>query len=207
MTAVNDKYEIKNYCVSGDQIGINVRHFIVNTLSLGGLTDQEIADNFGSLAKSVYRPWMPVTARWLGVTVTNITTPPFPSPTISTTPGGDGTATGDALPTQNAGIIHLKSALGGRHGRGRVYVPFGAEVWNSSQGLVNTPGGILLDAIRALWGEALLLSVGLRATGLQPAIRNRTTNALTPITVSTFDTRWATQRRRGGFGRQNPVPF
>jgi len=207
MTAVNDHYEIKNYCVSGDQIGINVRHFVVNALSAGGLTDQELADNFGSLAKSVYRPWMPATARWLGVTVQNLSTVPLPSPTISTTAGGDGTATGDALPTQNAGLIHLKAASGGRHGRGRVYAPFGAEVWNGSIGLINTPGTILLDAIRALWGDPLLLTVGLRATGLLPAIRNRATNVFTPVTTSAADDRWATQRRRGSFGRQNPIPF
>jgi len=207
MVAVHDKYEVKAYCRKGDQAGINVRHFEVVAVTSSGLTDVEIADDLSSLIASAYKPWMAGNAEYLGCTVQNQTTAPFPAPSVSTIGAGIGTRSGDNLPLQVAGQIHLQSANSGRHGRGRVYVPFGSEVFNESGAIVSTVGVVVLDAIGALWKGPLVLSRILRNTALGGCIKNRVSGVFTPITRTVPDDRWATQRRRSNFGRQNPIPF
>lgn len=204
---LNDKYEIKTYCLATDQIGINVRHYLVNSISGGGLTDQELANALSTIFGLSFSPWLPTGTGFAGVTVQNLSTVPLPSPTASNNGGIAGSCTGVPLPRQTSGLIHLRTETPGRHGRGRVYVPFPCTTWNAADGTVTPAGRAVMDALRIHWGQGIVVNAGIRVTALGPAVRNRVTGVFTPIVSSSVDARWATQRRRGSFGRKNESPF
>jgi hypothetical protein len=206
--ALLDKYEVKHFCVAGDQIGINVRHWETIAESLGGAMLQEIADQFSAVVANFYKAWMPPAARYVGTTVQGINTvPPILAPTASTSGQGDGFASGELLPRQVAGLVHIRSRILGRHGRGRMYIPFGTEDWNSIGGKVEAGGLAILASFAAFNSNSFLVSGGTGSTRVSPRIRNRLTNDLTIVDEAIGDDRWATQRRRGEFGRTNSIPF
>lgn len=206
MSTLLDKYEFKTYCIQGDQISINVGNYLVASLTGAGLTDQELADAFGTDASFRYKGWLNSVAQYVGCSVRNLSVPLSPAVT-STNGAGSGSATGDPLPRQVSGLIHVETATGGRTGKGRKYVGFGTEQWNGTDGNLTLGGFFVLDSVANLWGLPKAYAVGLRITGLQPCVRNRVSGNFTPIIKSHPDDRWATQKRRGSFGRQNPIPF
>jgi len=206
--ALLDKYEIKTYCVSGDQVCINVRNWRTIHEDTGGAFPQEIVDIYSAQVALLHQNWMPVTARFIGCSLqfANVLPPTIP-PFTSSLGAGDGNRSGDLLPKQAAGLIRLKGSLAGRHGRGRLYIGFGTEVWNGPGGTVVGAGLVTLDALR-LWYASQHNFVGATgATRLEPCLRNRTDNSYTTVVDSIVDDRWATQKRRGDFGRVNPIPL
>jgi len=205
--ALLDKYEIKTYCVSGDQICINVRNWRTIHEDTGGALPQEIVDTYSANVASLHKNWMPAAARFIGCSLqfANVLPPTIP-PYTSHLGVGDGNRSGDLLPKQVAGLIHLHGSRAGRHGRGRMYIGFGTEVWNGGDGLVIGAGLVTLDAMRLFYAFAHDFVGAAGTTRLEPCLRNRVSNEYTSLVNSVVDDRWAPQKRRGDFGRTNPIP-
>jgi hypothetical protein len=206
--ALLDKYELKTYCVSGDQVAINVRNWRIIREDTGGALPQEIIDTYSLNVSILHKNWMPAAARFIGcsLTLANVIPPTVP-PYTSHLGVGDGNRSGDLLPKQVAGLIHLHGTLAGRHGRGRMYIGFGTEVWNGPGGTVIGAALTVLDALRLFYAQAHDFVGATGTTRLEPCLRDRATNAYTLILDSIVDDRWATQKRRGDFGRTNPIPL
>jgi hypothetical protein len=134
--------------------------------------------------------------------------PTLLTPVGNTTGNGFGDNAGDALPRQTSGIISLVTALGGRKNRGRVYVPFPSETDNAIAGHP-TAGYVtaLGDLAAILTGPYIGVGAGGNTNDLQPVILHRVDGSVTPITGHFERSFWATQRRRGDFGRPNTGPF
>jgi len=205
---VDDKIQCRIYCVAGDQVSVNVRHFKVTAVKTGAADLDELADAMSLRIAAVYRPWLAAAARYVGVALDlyNVV-PPTVGPTTSIVGQGDGTGAGDMLPRQVAALIRFKNVRNGRHGRGRSYIPFGTETRNGIGGKLDATGLATLDTIRAVLADPFKYFTPGDETTLLPCVRDKTTNIFWAIVDSVSDDRWATQKRRGSFGRKNDIPF
>lgn len=204
---VGNIIEIKTYSYLTDQVGINIRHFTIGANPGGGLDEQTVADELSNLVARVYTPWLPADGEYRGLTLQNKNLGPLAPTWISRVGAGQGKQTVEPMPGQVSGLISLKTAQGGRAGRGRVYMPFPSENFNGPGTKLNALGQAALDAIALMWGSPLGLVVGLAGTVLTPVIFHRATTTSTPVIGAKANARFATQRRRGAFGRVNPSPL
>jgi len=205
---VDNKVETKTFCAAGDQVGINVRNWVcTDIVGDTSFDDQILVDELSKRVALLHKPFMPSVASYLGMYLATINVPGIPSGVVTSHLGtGAGTASGDLLPRQASALLHFETVLAGRHGRGRMYIPFGTEDFNTSAGELITIGLAVADALRLFYGTPQTVSNAGVHCQLWPAVRDRATNVLTLIFESRTEKRWATQRRRGQFGRQNPIP-
>jgi hypothetical protein len=133
------------------------------------------------------------------------------APTYSTVVSGVGAGGSVALPSQVAGLISFGSDTLGARGEGRTYVPFPPVAGNELHGKMTAA---YQSALLAL-GTMLLGPIPCPNT---PGTGSGTLTACTkvlpviPTTSRLFSTvrvekAWATQRRRGDFGRVRRSPF
>lgn len=198
---------IKTFCVFGDQVGINIRNGFLTGVTGGGLTDAQITAAFSSLLSLAYRPLLSANARYIGCTIQDLQNVPQEPAVIATDGAGDGLVSGDPLPKQTAGLITLRATTGGRHGHGRLYVPFPGEDDNSTVGKPNLTYMDKLITLGIFWSSPVTITIGGASVTINPVIRNRLNGDTVNVTSFVAQDRWATQRRRGDFGRQNPIPF
>jgi hypothetical protein len=121
---------------------------------------------------------------------------------------GMGTFNDDNLPKQVCGLISKRGDVPGKHGRGRIYMPFPMEVDSAPDGRP-TPGYIAANAAWAALG--LVVSTRSFAAGSVvwiPVIYRRSNPALSSYILSSHASEfWATQRKRGDYGRPNAIPI
>lgn len=205
---VGDLYQIRTLCWSSTQIGLNVRYYTIAAFTGTEATPTQIAAGFDTALNGAYKALLSASAAWRGVGAKRLTT----VPTIeysSIGNAGVGGVAGDLLPTQVSGLISLYSTTPNRIGRGRVYVPFPSEADNTSAGVAQASYVTRLQTLAALLNVTTVVNGTGGTTSLAPVLRNRQTGALiTLIGGTTFShSNWATQRRRGNYGKQNLFPF
>ena len=204
--AVNDIIEVRFVCTQLDQTAINVRHYKVTATTGTSQTLGDFSDVLDPIFAPLLKALLNTNAAYYGTVVRRVS--PIPPSTIAWTNTGaaGGNALGDLLPRQTCGLIGLQTQFAGRAFRGRFYVPFPGEADSDANALpVAGYRGRLANLAFALTGNQL---VGIANTAtLIPVIYHRASNTTTPINASVIRTKWATQRRRGSYGRPNPPPF
>ena len=205
---VGDQCRLVLWAQQGSQAGLMVHHYECNATGGGSATDQDAVTALSTIFGPLIKPLMATTASYLGA-LFQILRPTLRPTVYSTAGNGAGTALNDPLPSQTTGIITLRSNVAGRGGRGRKYIPFPAEGDNLTG---QTPTAGYLTAAGSL-GTALVAQrvitgmVGNTAT-LVPIIFRRANPVGSPLVESfTVRSKWATQRRRGSYGRPNASPF
>lgn len=203
--AIDDIVEVKLYTVFDEQIAINVLHYLVS-ITAGVPTVEQAAASVIPFLGSNLLPLISIQSVFKGGSVQRIKALPPSLPAWSVLGAGDGTATGDSLPRQTAGIITKRTAIPGRANRGRVYVPFPVEDQSGSGPLPTTTYVSLLDT----WAADLLTIVafgsGANQGNLYPSLYHRGSVSSTVLTSMLSRRKWATQRRRGSYGRPNTLP-
>jgi hypothetical protein len=209
--AVNDILELTVFCfdTTMGQLAENKSHWKVTGLTAAGATSAEIAAAMSAVFAADYKPALATEAEYYGLAAQKIFPLPRTPAGTSKAGGGIGTGTaGAALPGQVSGIIQLQTAGTGRGQRGRQYIPF------PSVGVATTAGGIptagyvtLLDTIAGILTVPDTVVGGGGTTTITPGIFNRRTNTFTQVSGFNVPQVWATQRRRGSYGRRNVLPF
>jgi hypothetical protein len=206
--AIGDILELRTYCYAPSQISVNTIHYRVVGATTGGASCSEIAVALDALLSPLYKPQMPTTARWRGVTIANI----VPPRTIAfRAVGNDGAGTGSAFlaPTQVSGLIHINSLIAGPRGRGRIYVGFVDQNQITATG---APSGVYttgLTTLGAAFGPNQTIVGGTGSTIMNQVILHRpfVVSGYTLVTGMTGSSKFATQKSRGMYGRQNPTPL
>lgn len=114
-------------------------------------------------------------------------------PSYEATGSISGTGAGDAVSPNTAVLVSKSTAMGGRQGRGRMYLPGLAE---SEQGTGGTVSGATVTAIQ---GNFVDFDAALNALAVVPVLLRSADSPITvpqPITGWTVQSRVATQRRR-----------
>jgi hypothetical protein len=202
----NQKVEITVYCKAAEQSALNVLYYRINGYTGAGPTEQQLIDAWTTYIRAYYLPLMAATSSFQGAALRVADAVPF---------GGYyfkkhfalGTAGSDLMARQVAGLISHRTAVGGRHGRGRSYIPFPDEVHNTTAGLPAAAYMTALDTLASkLQTSGAMVYSGADTVTLQLQVRNRLTNTYTPVDHWVTPTKWATQRRRGSFGKANQPP-
>ena len=198
---------IKLLTRKGNQLGINILHYVSANVQATGPLPQEVAVAMDNAFAPVYKPAFGVGTTWLGTIASRVHPLPPGFAGISVGNQGPGSALGAPLPDQVSGVITKRTNFGGRSFRGRVYVPFPTANFDSGDGIHNNAAyATVLNAI----GAALLVTRTAGAAGLTadflPVIFHRSTKASDFVTSFLAKTLWGTQRRRGAYGALNPQP-
>lgn len=127
---------------------------------------------------------------------------------VVTANAGVGTAGAVALPTQTCGLISLSGDLIGKSAEGRQYVPFPSASDNVTTG---TPSSTYLTLLSALGQDlsqpVVVTGVSGGSVTIVPGLFSLALGRFTQINAHLQRAAWATQKRRGAFGRVNRPPF
>jgi len=217
---VNSIVKARVFTSCQQQLGVNVLYYRLVAIESAPDGDlQELCAAFSAWVASAYKAVMTQEADFRGCGLQNLgdgLVGTWPSIEVYSDSGkGVGTVTGTALPKQTCGIITKRTVIAKRLGRGRMYVPFPGEADNLDHGIPSTS---YVDRLTTLASKVLanfsISTAGEGLNTLQPLLRGDLTPANTtdgtwmwnPIVDYTPRPRWATQRRRGDYGRQNEFP-
>lgn len=209
MLVDNDIVEIKFMMYQGDQLGLNILHYRGLVTAGNAPTEVDLGALLNQQAAPLYANCMVDTAAYIGCSVQAIW-PNLQAPfLIKQSPPTQGATAGDALPRQTSGIITKKTNQAGRKGRGRVYVPFPGE---ADSGVDARPSLAYMTALNVLAAKILQpwdVVHGIGTFQLRPLVQGLppSQNPALPVVSWVARRRWATQRRRGDFGRPNSNPF
>jgi len=199
------------YTKIADQAGLNVLHYqVIEAAGTGAFDMSLMGDSWAANSlPAKYRTALNESAEYLGIGLRRV----WPEESIEfiyESGGGVGDGAGDALPTQVCGLIRKRSGEPG-HGRGgRIYIQFASE--GDSQGL-GAPRVEYLDKLQDLVDGLVAfrnIEVGktvnmvmYRYPQTEPEVIER---RVTPVERLSVQAKWATQRRRGAYGRPNVLP-
>lgn len=213
---LNDVIAMRVWCTSAEQAAVNTFNFAVLAISAPAATDQDAADAFSTVIAPDYKAIMSTVDNFNGVQC-QIIDRGFPTvlfvPANDTTDAGPGILAGPNLPRQACGLISWRTTKAGRKYRGRTYLPF--PNGNLDTG-IGAPTGGAVTAFTALAnnvlnftaipGFSITLGLVLRHRGFPRAVPPIPPTD-DPIADYSVPAKWATQRRRGSYGRANVSPI
>lgn len=203
---VGDVVEVCVYCKLEEQIAINVLHYNIDAVGGVAVEYDEVAGRIYAAIENPYRDWLTESAQFAGVGIRRLA--PLPK-TIQYTriDPVDGNLTAFTLPAQVSGLISVRTPKPGPGGRGRIYIPFGSINWADVVGNMTPDAEAQLQSIAdalgptTTWQEATAawtIVATLQVSGVPSA----------PECDNIFATgKWATQRRRGNYGKPNALPI
>lgn len=204
--AVNDIVEVRFFCSAGSQYSINTRHFRCVAITGTSATEADLASDMAVDLAAGFKALLSLHARFEGLAVQIIR--PTRRPAIVDVSQADvGEAAGDLLPTQTAGLIKFYSNVANRHGRGRMYFPFGGEGDNEPTG---KPSDDYVSRLDTLGNDLLDVRVPGAAPNtatLDPVVYDRVSHATIDLIGYVPRTLWATQRRRSFLNGGDRIPF
>lgn len=201
--------EVKVYTVFRNQLGINVVHMKVNTVT-AGMVLTDIVDQIAVDWNGSWKAWLNDEAEWRGIGIRDLTVAPLEVEVFSTTTLAGGGTSGAPLPGQLCGLITKRTAIAGPKGRGRMYLPFpGADMLTGD--VIDPVGGLaVMDTLIADIKGPEAETAGGFSMNWSLVLRTPTVGgdpfSSTPLISITSESGVATQRRRGAFGRLNQVP-
>jgi len=209
--AVNDIVQVTAVMRLDDQIGLNVFHYRI--VAVGAASPLSLVidqlEAFGTPTSTRYKNLLSAEAEFRGYLVRRIH-PTYGAEYADVAGAGDGAVAGDALPRQTSGLISKKAAVPGRRKGGRFYIPFPSEGDNDVDGIPTdeyfTRLGLLADnlwqslATGAFTADPCIAKIR-SVAGVTTVIETRLISRCKPVQA------WATQRRRGSFGRINTSPI
>ncbi len=217
--AVGQVVKCRIWCdtaVGGGQASVNTLGYIVSAIGGSPATDTDVAATLDALIATPYRALLSASANYKGVQA-QICQPTFPYTAIfiagqSIAGAGVGGVAGNPMPAQVCGLLSFATGKAGVRNRGRFYVAFPGVADDSGGGTVSAGYTTRLQALGAQVSVGLAPSAGGRTATLVRVILHSTpkTGPIAPpdAVVSGSDhAAWATQRRRGSFGRQNRSPI
>jgi len=208
----NTMYSVEHIITSGGQTAVLRRYMRSGVITgPGPLEEQDVANAIADQFSPLYKPLIWNSAEYRGVLLTRQSgVLPLTIATIGL-PTAPGTGTGGttAMSKQTAGLISLKSDSQGKKNRGRQFVPFPSTTMNTGTGVPTllyladlVALGVELRTARVYSNPALTETVT-----MTPVIWKKGQVAYAVITSMTAKRSWATQRKRGDFGRLNASPI
>lgn len=200
-------WQLKVYCQAADQLAVNVFHYQVTQQNGALKTDSDFAARADFVLGGLYADLLSSQAEYRGCGVQRINPIPPTTEVYANVQAQAGAVAGDLLPRQASGLISKRTGIAGRKYRGRAYIPFPSEAHNEADG---TPADAYLVALLALSDVLevpMVVGTAPNDTTLSPILWHRLSSTYDLITSMTTNDKWATQRRRGSYGRTNTPPI
>jgi len=206
--ANGDIFRVRFICSAGNQIAINVLHYIAGNNTGVGATMEDFAADMDTNFSQALADCVSDEAQYRGLDVARFL-PSTSSAVVVTTNAQVGGLTGTLMPRQVCGLVSKLTDFGGRKNRGRCYIPFPPETANDTDGSPTNAYKALLDVFAAAL-PVVITSTDIMTAGTSdftPVVYHDATGTGTPITSAVSRLKWATQRRRGDYGSSNAAPF
>ena len=200
--ATGDFVQISTHCFAGNQESVNTCYYLCGGVSGGGINDSQVAQLFTALVAASYKAWMPDTASF-SYGACQIVSPIRRPEQVYGGSAGVGTFGDTLTPTQTSGIIQKKTNLASRRGRGRIYPGFPSANAVGLNGQMIALAFTRLTAIAAAWPTVWIPTVGGASVTLSAFVIDAAFTGGSEVTDWNPLQLWATQRRRGEFGRHN----
>lgn len=205
--AVNEIWEVRVVCYSASQIGVNTVHYRI-TQATNPIGDNIAAAQISLALAPLYKAYLPQTANYLGVSVQRAYPLPRTRAYATKADQGPGTQLLDMMPKQVSGLIKCWADAGGPAYRGRIYLPFPCEADNDANGQPTNSWNTLATPIKNYLYSVITVTSGGNTNDWTPVIYHRAGPSNSPTIVQAqVVLKWATQKRRGDFGRINALPF
>lgn len=203
---VNDIIETRAVCQLGEQVGINVRHWIRSSVTGADVSLDAIAEALHTRMGPLYQAVLHQTALFLGIGARKIDPLPISTEDVSDQGSLTGLVLGEAIPRQVSGLITVRTAFGGSGFRGRIYIPFPGEADNDVDAEPTSSYVSRLQSLAAGWFTTLIVTEGANSNTFNSRLWRRAARQAVIVDSMTARLVWATQRRRGSFGRPNTPP-
>jgi hypothetical protein len=196
------------------QVGINGTYWLVSGVT-GVVTDLDANARFGAVYAAFYQALMPVTCNFAGVGVALMIEGSRLQQTaelFDDTFAGPGTAGPAGTPTQASYLISFKTGSPLRHFNGRIYPPFPWAGFADASGKMLAAGQVVLQQLAQQYqlgftfegaGTTATFTLLVRGKFPPPVVPEV---SYLPVTAAIGRPRFATQRRRGQYGRINALP-
>ena len=196
-------------CRAGNQISVNTHKWQMLSI-VGGSTISSTAFLADLETDLLLRmpPLLGSDAQYYG-TMLYLMNPIGPAPRPDNTVPAEEGGTGGAglLPMQCCGLISWYTAVLGKQGQGRTYVPFPSPEASETNGSPNAGYISSLAALSsALRAVRVIVSGPVTATFELVLYQGGIATPLVIVDATERDA-WATQRRRGSYGKANSPPF
>jgi hypothetical protein len=211
--AVNDIVKVSLWCSNAEQASVN-RFFFQVTATAGSVPSDTTMSNeldTGFFSTAV-PPILNNLSRYNGVEVQIRRGAVLFASANATAGAAAGTGGTVALPRQVAGITHWSTIFAGQQFRGRSYWPFPSLTADVGDGTPTNAYIALISTISAgLLNFTTVGTGGNTATVQMVMVHGPNKAGITPppslLVSATEEGKWATQRRRGSFGRPNVSPI
>lgn len=214
--STNGLYQCRAWTLQAEQAAVNTVYYLVLSQAGTPTTDADLAINFEALVAPQYKALISTDAQFRGVQVT-LTNPapgvPVPATQFSNLLVGAGSASPPDCPRQVSGIIQWTTNFSGKRFRGHLYFPFPtvgnvqtdgvptAAYQTSLSNFANSLIAFTTVQNGPHTGTATVAMYLHHRAGISP------TPLATPITGKVVPGKFATQRRRGSYGRPNSSPI
>lgn len=210
IVAEGDVLAVEVICYLPGQISINRSHWRCASVTGTPLVlFIDVAAAWNTAVANIYKTIMAAPAKYYGVRCRRIFPVGVDRWQFVNASAGFGTAGATLLPSQSSGLLSLSGSVFGGKGSGRAYLPFPASADNDTDGVPTAGYVTRASGLVPLYTAPLVVSsspAGGTAT-LNPVVSGNTGDPANRITEAVVRTAWATQRRRGSFGRLNNLPF
>jgi len=197
-----------SYASAIKQVGINDYWWFCGSNIGLGATDVQFASSMSAQLGAVYTPVLCISAAFVGVTVNIFRGTSKPTLTVIDKSGaGTGISGLSQLPGAIAGLIKKRGAVGGRRGQGRVYIPFPATVSSDANGKPTVTYQGLMHNISSVLDTVQTVGTAPDQSTLVSCLYARSDHFKTTILAHSESEEFATQHSRGGYGKENPLPF
>jgi hypothetical protein len=214
--AFGDILLVRFWCVDTEQASVNSVWYHVDTVGFVPATDQDVADTFNTSYAPLFLGILNANAEFRGVEaqMRNNVAPysALGAVVFNNSLAGPGVAGPNALPRQTCGLGSFQTMFAGPGQRGRIYYPFPCTADDDTTGKPTAGYQTRIGTITNDLTLPATIAVGGRSATLGRILVHRKNKAgvippISTIVGGTFAVRWATQRRRGSFGRPNTSPI
>lgn len=202
--APGDRLECKLHCSDLEQGSTNTFYLEVLTTSGASTTDLDAAIFLDSTFSGDIKNFIADTANYNGFSVRVANELPLKIAQFANAGAGPGVAGAIGLPRQTSGLIQFRTDQAGPGGRGRLYMPFPPQSANQTLG---QPIPAYVASLATFGSDIRTLPPITGALGGSLTTRfvlwSKKQARMIPITQVFGSNAWATQKRRGTFGRPN----
>jgi len=207
---VDDVIQNRAWSADSEQAAVNTIYYECLTTD-GAFTDQDFVDYMDSIWGTHFPPLLANTAGYSGATAQIMHFPYAEDATVfQSASAATGTAGAIGLPRQASAIISWYGTGAGPRNRGRLYIPFPASADDEGNG--NPTAGYLarLGTLATNLKSVSSITQGGHTASFRLVIFHRATappNWTEDVFRYTIKDKWATQKRRGDYGKANSGPF
>lgn len=201
----------RNWFTQAEQAAVCTTHWLCVSTSGTPTTLQQICDAWDTAVQALWKTLIDSESIYNG-TQAYVDQVPLPQFAATTSSAGAGDGAALAVPRQATGLLGWTTSFAGPQFRGRLYLPFPGVDEDASGGIPTNLYRAHGNALGAAIVAFTTVTVGGGTLAGYPCILHRKNKAgtippPTQITLGTTRAKFATQKRRGSYGRPNVSPI